>query len=163
MRNLYYESGEPYAVFSDEKREFFYQGGILKTLEPYKGGKLHGEVCLFWPCGTFKRRCFFEEGLRQGSDQMWNQEGVLVDEGSYEKGKPVGIHRRFSSKGALIEEIEYLGPPNRFNLREWDEKGQIKVEALWNDLDYHERVWDRFQNFWVEKDGYWDGKQLVYL
>ncbi|MBX7066846.1 MAG: hypothetical protein K1X28_06420 [Parachlamydiales bacterium] len=162
MKNLYYRSGKIYASLTDEKREYFYEDGTLKTSEEFRDGKLHGQSLLFWPNGRLKRQCYFENGVRHGLDQMWDEAGNLADEGRYEQGKPVGIHRRFRKNGAPLEEIEYLGD-SRFNLREWDEKGEIKVEALWNDFDYHERVWDRFQNIWVEKDGYWNGKKLVYI
>lgn len=119
------------------------------------------EVLLFWPSGKLKRKCHFHEGMRHGSDQMWDEAGHLVDEGSYDKGRPIGFHRRW--KGAkLIEEIEYL-PDGRLNVREWDEEGSIRVEALWQNDQYKERVWDRFQNVWVEKQGFWNGKKLIYV
>ena len=162
MRHLYYQSGKLYAAISDEKKVYFYEDGILKTSEEYREGKLHGESLLYWPNGGLKRKCHFEKGMRHGIDQMWNEGGVLVDEGIYAMGKPVGIHKRFSRKGTLIEEIEYLDA-KRFNVREWDDAGEIKVEALWDDLDYHERAWDRFQDVWVEKEGYWNGEKLVYV
>lgn len=162
MRNLYYRSGALYADIKEEKREYFYEDGTLKTSEEYRDGKLHGEALLFWPGGTLKRKSHFEKGIRHGLDQMWNETTLLVDEGCYEWGKPVAIHRRFNKNGGLIEEIEYL-QDSRFNLREWDDSGAIKVEALWNAFDYRERVWDRFNNIWVEKEGIWNGKKLVYV
>lgn len=120
-----------------------------------------GEVILLWPNGKMKRRCHFSRGVRSGVDQMWNEEGQLVDEGSYEEGKPVGIHRRWTSNGQLIEEIAYLDAC-RFNFLQWDEKGNLRVEALWIDeAHYCEKVWDRFQQIWIEKRGHWDGKRLV--
>lgn len=162
MKSLFYQSGKIYAVFTDEKREYFYEDGTLKTSEEIRDGKLHGLCLLFWPNGILKRKCFFESGARHGLDQMWDQDGCLRDEGNYRQGRPVGIHRRFRKNTELIEEIEYLGD-SRFNLREWDEKGEIRVEALWSEFDYHERVWDRFQNIWVQKQGYWNGKKLIYV
>lgn len=161
MKQLYYKNGELYARLSEEKREYFYENGTAKTLENYCGGKLHGEVVLYYPNGGIKRRCSFEEGVRHGFDEMWDEEGLLVDEGSYEMGRPIGMHRRYRKTG-LIEEIEYL-QQGRFNLREWDEEGTLRVEAVWQDLDYKERIWDRFEAVWVKKQGYWDGRRLVYL
>ncbi len=109
------------------------------------------EIALYWPSGRLKRKCQFVKGVRHGLDQMYSESGVLVDEGEYEMGKPVGTHRRFNKKGNLIEEIEYLDRA-RFNLRRWDDEGQIHVEAIWIDeKNYRERLWDRFQGIWVEK------------
>jgi hypothetical protein len=121
------------------------------------------QLILHWPNGNCKRKCSFAGGVRHGRDLMWNEAGILVDEGSYEFGKPVQFHRRYNKKGALVEEIEYLDA-DRFNLRSWDEKGGLCVEAIWIDATtYREKVWDRFQNVWIEKKGIWNGKKLVYL
>lgn len=118
---------------------------------------------IYWPNGTLKRRCHFEKGVRHGLDQMWNEEGILIDTGKYEWGRPVGIHQRFNKKGALIEEIEYL-EEGRLNIRQWNDRQEIRVNAKWIDANtYEEKAWDRFENVWVEKRGVWDGKKLVYI
>jgi antitoxin component YwqK of YwqJK toxin-antitoxin module len=62
---------------------YFYPDGTLKTVEPRKKGRLHGEAVLYWPNGKVKRRCQFQEGKRVGWDRMWSEEGVLVDEEWY--------------------------------------------------------------------------------
>lgn len=162
MSRWHYSSGALYAVLEPEKRDYFYEDGTLKTREFYREGRLDGEVVLYWPNGNLKRKCYFEKGVRHGLDQMWSEEGVLLDEGAYEAGKPVGIHRRFGKEGNLIEEITYLDP-FRFNIQQWDEMGQLRLKAEWAETLYRERAWDRFQNIWVEKEGRWDGKKLVYV
>ncbi len=163
MDYLYYQSGALYSVLGESKREYFYEDGTPKTIESYLFGRLHGESLLYWPNGKLKRQCNFLNGVRNGLDQMWSEDGVLLDEGRYEAGKPVGVHRRLNRMSALIEEIEYL-QEGRFNLRQWDDAGELRVEAIWLDLDtYREKVWDRFQGVWVEKEGYWNGSQLVYV
>ncbi len=162
MDHLYYRNGALYCAIHPDKKEYFYEDGTPKTIEKMRDGRLEGECLLYWPNGKLKRKCHFIRGMRHGLDQMWNEEGTLIDEGHYELGKPVGIHHRFSKQGKLIEEIEYLEGP-RFNLRQWDEQGELRVEALWTDSTYREKVWDRFQNVWVEKEGFWNGKKLVYV
>lgn len=160
--DLYYKSGALYRREIDGKKEYFYEDGALKTIERYKEGRLDGESVLYWPNGKMKRRSFFQKGARHGLDQIWNEEGVLVDEGHYDAGKCVGIHHRYDRKGQLIEEIEYLDGP-RFNMRQWDAKGALRLEAVWRDSTYREKAWDRFQNIWIEKEGIWDGRKLVYV
>ena len=64
--------------------------------------------CIYWPNGQMKRRIEFVDGLRHGKDEIWNEEGTLVDTGEFKEGKPVGIHRRFSESGTVIEEVEYF-------------------------------------------------------
>jgi antitoxin component YwqK of YwqJK toxin-antitoxin module len=163
MDQLYYKSGALYSVFQENKKEYFYENGTLKTSESYAMGRLHGPSLLYWPNGVLKRRCHFTNGMRDGLDQMWNVDGALLDEGTYQMGKAVGVHLRFHPTGTLVEEIEYLEAP-RFNLRQWDDLGELCVEAIWDqENNYRERAWDRFERKWVEKEGYWDGKKLVYL
>jgi antitoxin component YwqK of YwqJK toxin-antitoxin module len=160
---LLYPSGALYGKIREDKREYYYENGALKTVESYREGRLDGEVLLYWPNSNIKRKCFFILGLREGVDQIWSEEGLLLDESFYIKGKAQGVHRRWNRHGVLIEEIVYL-ESNRFDLRRWDELGELRVEALWIDAtNYKEKVWDRFQNIWVEKIGRWDGKKLVYI
>jgi antitoxin component YwqK of YwqJK toxin-antitoxin module len=154
---LFYADGSVYARDVDGRREYFYPNGAVKTIE-----ERNGETVLYWPNGNVKRRCSFRKGVRWGRDCMWSEEGVLVDEGEYENGKPTGRHRRWSQKGQLLEEIVYLDE-KRFDFRQWDEKGNLRTEAVWADgVNYRERVWDRFQNIWIEKEARWDGKKLLY-
>ena len=159
---LYYPSGALYADLGGTKRTYFYEDGTPKTIEPYFNGRLHVEAVLYWPNGKIKRKSHFQNGIREGLDQMWSEEGQLVDEGSYEKGKPVGVHRRWSSKGDLIEEIGYIDAI-RFNFRQWDELGQLRYEGIWTGDLYFEKVWDRFQKAWTEKQARWDGRKVVYV
>lgn len=160
---IYYPSGALYAQISTDRRQYYYENGPLKTLELYREGRLDGLSLLYHPNGQLKRSCSFLLGIRHGLDQIWNEEAVLVDVGFYQNGDPVGVHRRWSSKGALIEEIVYW-ELNRFDLRRWSLKGEIEVEALWVDsTNYKAKAWDRFQNVWVEQKGVWDGKKLIYV
>jgi antitoxin component YwqK of YwqJK toxin-antitoxin module len=163
MDRLYYQNGKVYCCCSENRKEYFYEDGTLRTVEQYQRGRLEGESLLYWPDGKLKRKCSFVKGVRHGLDEIWNEEGVLQDVGGYEMGKAVGLHRRFSKNGTLIEEIEYL-EGTRFNLRQWDDRGELKVEAIWIDsMIYREKAWDRFQNVWIEKEGFWNGKKLVYV
>src|SRR3989344_787000 len=160
---LYYISGALYSRTQEDKKEYFYENGSPKTIECYADGRLSGESLLYWPNGRLKRKCSLLRGVREGWDQMLSPHGIVLDEGFYRKGEPVGVHRRCNRRGQLIEEIEYLEKP-RFNLRRWDDEGQIRVNTRWvDDIHYEERAWDRFENKWVEKRGRFDGKKLMDL
>jgi antitoxin component YwqK of YwqJK toxin-antitoxin module len=162
LNKLYYPSGALYADIGEKERSYFYEDGTPKTFEPYMAGKLHGVTVLYWPNGKLKRKSFFQNGIREGLDQMWNEEGLLVDEGSYAKGKPIGVHRRWGPKGDLIEEIGYIDS-SRFNFRQWDESGQLRFEGTWQGDTCFEKTWDRAQMNWTEKKGRWDGKKVIYV
>lgn len=79
----YYANGNLYARIEEEKREYFYENGQIKTVEFYKENRIDGEIILYWPNGKMKRKCHFDKGRRCGLDQMWNEEGTLVDEKDY--------------------------------------------------------------------------------
>lgn len=158
---LYYPNSALYADIQERSRTYFYQDGTLKTLEPYLGGKLHGEIRLYWPNGKMKRKSQFQQGIRHGLDQIWSEEGHLVDEGSYEQGKPIGWHRRWSPNGVLIEEMNYIDA-SRFNFKQWDELGQLRYEGVWIDEIHIEKTWDPIEMAWKERQGRWDGKKVIY-
>lgn len=103
-----------------------------------------------------------KEGLRSGVEQFWNEQGVLVDEGFYTQGKPTGSHRRWNEKGRLIEEIRYLDA-KRFEFRYWDEEGTLRMETLWpTDILCREKYWNVSSTSVVEKEGVWDGKEILW-
>ena len=158
---LFYPNSTLYADIQETSRTYFYENGTLKTIEPYRDGKLHGEAILYWPNGKMKRRSHFQQGIRQGLDQIWSEEGTLVDEGSYDLGKPVGLHRRWTLKGSLLEEIRYIDSL-RFNFLQWDELGVLRCEGVWVDESYSEKTWDHFEMTWKQRQGRWDGKKVVY-
>ena len=104
----------------------------------------------------------FSLGNRHGIDRMWSEEGHLVDEGVYEEGRPVGIHRRFTRQGRPIEEASYLDS-FRFNLSVWNESGELCFEGRWEGEAYFEKTWDPIQKKWTEKKGRLDGKKVIYF
>lgn len=140
-------------------QEYFYENGSLKSLIPFRLGKLQGEVRLFWEAGAPKRVVNYEEGLRQGKDCIWNDQGILIDEGDYQAGKPIGIHRHYFANGTLKEELNYH-TPIRFDRKEWNESGKLIFEGIFApDLTYTERVFLEPHGAKVRK-GVWDANRI---
>ena len=81
-------------------------------------------MCVYWNNGQLKRFTQFQENLRHGLDQMWNESGVLVDSGSYEKGVAIGVHRRWNDQGILIEEMEF-SQGKCVSFRSWNDEGEV--------------------------------------
>lgn len=145
----------------DGLQEYYYESGCVKSHLPYVSGKLHGQVRLYWENGQIKRQTDYSQGLREGKDEIWNEQGVLVDSGEYQAGHPCGVHRHFFANGSPKEEIVYH-TPLRFDKKEWDANGKLKVEALWApDLTYTEKVYQETHGALVRK-GYWDGTRLCW-
>lgn len=109
------------------KQEYYYEDGTLKTVMHYFHGKLNGEVTLFWPSGLKKREVSFQRGFRQGIDRMWSSGGVLIDEGEYEEGNPIGLHRRYFEDGTPLEERNYY-TPMEYDHKRWDASGELRTD-----------------------------------
>lgn len=109
------------------KQEFYYENGTLKTVMNYKDGALDGEVTLFWPSGIKKREVMFQRGFRKGYDRMWSLGGTLIDEGEYDEGDPIGLHRRYFDDGTPQEERKYF-TPIKYDLKKWDSNGKLHLE-----------------------------------
>jgi hypothetical protein len=89
---------------------------------------------------------------------MWNQKGILLDEGKYRSGNPIGLHRRFFADGSPLEERNYYSP-NRFDRKEWDESGDLLLEGKYGPaLQYVERTWKEGEE--TAKMGKWDGSRI---
>ena len=88
----YYPSGKPYSVeqFSllGEKIMFksWYESEQTKTNIPYKKGRVDGTVELYWPSGQIKRICECRQGLKEGREQIWDDQGFLKEDSIFEKG-----------------------------------------------------------------------------
>jgi len=128
-------------------------------LIPFSSGKLHGEVKLFWESGKPKRSVHYSEGLRKGFDRLWNEQGILIDEGEYDSGKPIGVHRHYFANGKVKEELNYH-TPMRFDSKQWNENGKMIVEGTFApDLTYTERVFLEPHGSKVRK-GVWDENRI---
>jgi antitoxin component YwqK of YwqJK toxin-antitoxin module len=140
-------------------QEYFYADGSTKSRIPFREGKLHGEVSLFWESGKPKRSVHYADNLREGADKLWNEQGILIDEGEYQKGLPVGLHRHYFVNGKVQEELHHH-TPLRFDRREWDSNGKLLFEGTFaSDLSYTERVFLEPHGARVRK-GVWDGNRL---
>lgn len=145
-------------------QEYFYEADKdsipqVKSIIPFSGGKLHGQVRLFWESGKPKRYVHYVNGLREGVDSIWNEQGVLIDEGEYQAGKQVGVHRHYFANGKLKEELNYH-TPQRYDRKEWDASGKALFEGIFAaDLTYTERVFLVPHGSKVRK-GVWDGNSI---
>jgi antitoxin component YwqK of YwqJK toxin-antitoxin module len=164
----YYLSGQLYSLQRYKEgvwhgaQEYYYEDGILKTLMHYEAGQIHGTVSLRWPNGSPKRQCAFIKAKREGWDKIWNAKGIIIDEGEYRDGSPIGVHARRYNNGALMEERVYH-TPERFDQKRWDEEGRVVLEGIYaSDLSYVEKRLDPTTNEMTERRGRWEGSRLCW-
>ncbi len=93
---------------------------------------LENWVELHWPNGQLKRKSFYKNNMRHGLEQLWNEDGVLIDEGSYYNGDPIGLHRRWYPSGVIKERCFYFGPA-KFNRRCYNNDGELVYELVYMD------------------------------
>lgn len=86
MQTFYYDIGVARAILGETSES---ENQNLKTIMHYQEGVLEGKVILYWPNGVKKREVFFKKGMRDGFDRMWNVEGILTSEESYNNGYTV--------------------------------------------------------------------------
>jgi len=164
----YYLSGELYAVEGFKgglfhgKQKYYHEGGRVKSAIFYVQGKLEGMVDLYWPNGEKKRQCHFKGGARDGYDHMWSVHGILLDEGEYRMGDPVGMHRRFYENGNLRETRLYHSP-QRFDCTKWGRDGAMLLQGVFdNSLGYEEKTWDNEGALCNVRKGAWRGGKLCW-
>lgn len=145
-------------------QEYFYEEGAVKSCIPFCKGKLHGEVLLYWEPvrdeakGILKRSIQYVHGARHGADRMWNEKGILLDEGTYASGSPEGIHRHYFSNGKVKEELRYHTPV-RFDRKLWDLRGKILSEGVFApDLTYTEKTYQDSYGAKLRKGVWEDGR-----
>jgi antitoxin component YwqK of YwqJK toxin-antitoxin module len=142
-------------------QEYFYEDGSIKSLLPFSAGKLHGEVRLFWESDKPKRSANYIDGLRAGWDKLWNEQGIVIDEGEYKSGMPIGVHRHYFANGKLQEELHYHAP-SRYDRKQWNEAGKLTFEGVFApDLSYTEKVYLEPHGAKVRK-GAWDGNRICW-
>ncbi len=165
---LYYACGKSSSLqrykngLREGNQEYFYDNGNLKTIMGYKKGNLHGDVRLYWSDMSPKRTISFKQGRKEGWDRIWNQKGILIDEGEYSANQPIGTHCRFYHHGALREEICYH-TPEKFDKKQWDDSGELIYELVHTDNDkVIERKRQPVSSDWEEIEGKWDGAKLKF-
>lgn len=93
-----------------ENRELFYelcqdiQADLIEDEEGHlRTVQKEGATFEYYKEGKIKRLYAPLLGL----DQIYSEEGVLLDEIHFCEGKPQGFHRMYNNKGELLEEINY--------------------------------------------------------
>ncbi len=164
----FYRTGALYADLQykdgllEGKQQYFYENQILKSLLFYKEGLLDGEVVLYFPSSKLKRRCFYKSGMKSGIDTIYSEEGIVLDEGDFIEGLPVGIHRRRFLSGNLKEEKKYH-TPKKNERWEWDDFGHLRYEGIYLDeTRFQETRYGNNEHKEV-KQGIWDGNRIRWI
>lgn len=102
----YYDKGK----LSGEHLRYMQQEGQKPSVilrENYVNGVLEGPYEEWFENGKKAVQCIYKHGLLDGEKRLWNKEGVLIYVGSFQKGRPIGQHKRVQESG-LEEVAQYV-------------------------------------------------------
>ena len=71
--------------------EFYFEDGNIEEVAHYVRGKLHGKVIQYYSNGKKKNEGFFYWEVPDSTMRSWNDQGKLLEKGTWEHGKKVGV------------------------------------------------------------------------
>lgn len=80
------------------------------------------------PDGTLVSLTTYVDGLQDGPDEEWFNDGTRRSEGQFQRGVPVGIHRTWGPEGNLSREVEFSDAGRILRRRGFDEAGEVTWE-----------------------------------
>ena len=95
---------------------------------PVDENVLDGAVKLYYNNGQLKSYIDYVKGKRHGLYRFYARTGMLLEEGHYQQGFPIGQYKQWNRKGYLEKEI-FSHPKGIFDLTEWDRDGNIIREV----------------------------------
>ena len=79
----------------------------VMTREQYKDGKLHGKKITYYPNGKVTEETNFVNGLKEGENNYYSPESVLLKKLKYRNDKLVGEAFHYDASGAVMIEGFY--------------------------------------------------------
>jgi antitoxin component YwqK of YwqJK toxin-antitoxin module len=112
--------------------ECYHIKGYRTSVINYLHGKKHGQYVSYYPNGeVVEQGCFYED-LFDGDWFYYDDRGVLIGEGHYEKG--TGVQKGYNLNGNLIKEIHYKDNKKNGEDIELDNEGDtIKITVYKDD------------------------------
>jgi antitoxin component YwqK of YwqJK toxin-antitoxin module len=151
---LSYKEGSP-----ELNHTYYYEDGTIKTVLPYKGGKLHGLSTLYHEKGSTFRTIPYNQGNKDGIEQEFNPNGVLVTEKEYNNNALIRETYRNARNVLMEERIHHT--KEKSDIRKWDQFGHLHVERVFIDSkNYTYKEWDENKAFTKEYHGFFDGEKM---
>ncbi|MFT4554448.1 MAG: antitoxin component YwqK of YwqJK toxin-antitoxin module [Chlamydiales bacterium] len=162
----FYLSGKNYSIrrYRDGvlqgKQEYFFEDGEFKTELFYTEGHLHGICSLYHNNGRLFRKISYKDGKKDGVEEGWSPSGLKSHYKLFAKDvlleEKMWNHRR-----VLLEERQYLGPPEKFSFRNWSKSGLIEEEGQYVGGCFHYKQWNEDRKVIKEYYGHWDGEKVA--
>lgn len=84
-----------------------YENGNTKFKGFFRFGKRHGQWVAFYPNGFLWSECFYDNGLRQGANNVYYENGKPRYKGWYRKDMRDSLWMFYDTTGATIQWIKF--------------------------------------------------------
>lgn len=104
---FYYVDDLGETTFRHGKWRFYDREGELQEERNYYKNQLHGEVVIYFPNGKKNSIGYFKLDVQDSIYKEWDETGVLIQEGLYNDGMPVGSWKYYYRNGTekMVEEV----------------------------------------------------------
>ena len=112
--------------------ECYHIKGYRTSVTNYMHGKKHGQYVLYYPNGEIVEQGFFYEDLFDGEWLYYDDRGVLIGEGHYDKG--TGVQKGYNLNGNLVRVVHYKDNQKNGDDIELNSEGDtVKITVYEND------------------------------
>lgn len=112
--------------------ECYHIKGYKTSVTHYLHGKKHGPYTLYYPNGEIVEQGSFYEDLFDGDWSYYDDRGVLIGEGKFDKGN--GVQKSYNLQGNLIRVVHYQNNQKNGEDIELNNEGDtVKVTVYEND------------------------------
>lgn len=112
--------------------ECYHIKGYRTSVTNYLHGKKHGRYVLYYPNGEIVEQGDFYEDLFDGDWLYYDDRGVLIGEGHYDKG--TGVQKGYNLNGNLIRVVHYKDNKKNGEDIELNSEGDtVKITVYEND------------------------------
>lgn len=104
---FYYVDDLGETTFRHGKWRFYDREGELQEERNYYKNQLHGEVVIYFPNGKKNSIGYFKLDVQDSIYKEWDETGVLIQEGLYNDGMPLGSWKYYyrNGKEKMVEEV----------------------------------------------------------
>lgn len=112
--------------------ECYHIKGYKTSVTQYLHGKKHGLYTLYYPNGEIVEQGSFYEDLFDGDWSYYDDRGVLIGEGKFDKGN--GVQKGYNLQGNLIRVVHYQNNQKNGEDIELNNEGDtVKITVYEND------------------------------
>ncbi len=108
----------------------WYENGQIKTEDFYKNDKYHGNHKWWYDNGQLGLYCFYKDGQKDNVYIEWQKIGIIILNNNYKNGERHGLNIKYDEYGQFLLGRIYKDGKFIMNLKEYEEKINIKLDIV---------------------------------